>query len=108
MTDEPIASRIFNPDDQNAFARLSSDCNPMHLDQAFARRTQFGAPVVHGIHHLAWAANAVLHSHPFNVSNIRARFLQPLYLGEPASVRIRDRTEKQIEFEILAANTPVA
>ncbi len=50
MTDEPLASRSFSLDDQTAFARLSSDCNPMHLDEAFARRTQVGAPVVHGIH----------------------------------------------------------
>ena len=45
---------------------------------------------------------------PFTVANIRARFLQPLYLDE---VRIRphpDRTDSQIEFEIVAADTVVA
>jgi hypothetical protein len=108
MTDEPLVSRIFDLNDQIAFARLSSDWNPMHLDQAFARRTQVGAPVVHGIHNLAWAANAVLQSYPLKVSNIRARFLQPLYLDELASVRICDRPDKQIEFEIVAANTSIA
>src|ERR1700730_10074239 len=108
MTDEPRATRIFTLDDQMAFARLSSDWNPMHLDQAFARRTQVGAPVVHGIHNLAWAADAVLHSYPLKVANIRARFLQPLYLDELASVRIRDRTDRQIEFEVVAANAVVA
>ena len=108
MTDEPLASRIFSLDDQIAFARLSSDWNPMHLDQAFARRTQVGAPVVHGIHNLAWAADAVLRSYPLKVANIRARFLQPLYLDERASVRIRDRTDQHIEFEIVAANTVIA
>src|SRR5271163_1362538 len=101
MTDEPLTSRIFGPDDQTAFAKLSSDFNPMHLDQNFARRTQVGAPVVHGIHNFAWAANAVLQSHPLKVVNIRARFLQPLYLDETASVQIRDRTDKRIEFEII-------
>jgi hypothetical protein len=64
--------------------------------------------VVHGIHNLAWAANAVLLSHPLKVANIRARFLQPLYLDETASVQIRDRTDTRIEFEIVAANTAVA
>jgi NAD(P)-dependent dehydrogenase (short-subunit alcohol dehydrogenase family) len=108
MTDEQLASRIFSLDDQLAFARLSSDWNPMHLDQAFARRTQVGAPVVHGIHNLAWAADAVLRSHPLGVANIRARFLQPLYLDEPASIRIRDWTDRHIEFEIVAANAVVA
>jgi NAD(P)-dependent dehydrogenase (short-subunit alcohol dehydrogenase family) len=108
MTDDFLTSRTFSLNDQIAFARLSSDWNPMHLDQAFARRTQVGAPVVHGIHNLAWAANAVLQSNPLKVENIRARFLQPLYLDETASIRIRDRTATRVEFEVVAANTVVA
>jgi NAD(P)-dependent dehydrogenase (short-subunit alcohol dehydrogenase family) len=108
MADKPLASRSFSLDDQTAFARLSSDWNPMHLDKAFARRTQVGEPVVHGIHNLAWAADAVLRRLPRKVANIRARFLQPLYLDEPASIRIRDQNDGQIEFEVVAANTVVA
>ncbi len=108
MTDAPLPGRSFSPDDQTAFARLSSDWNPMHLDAAFARRTQMGAPVVHGIHTLAWAADAVLRRFPLKVANIRARFLQPLYLNEPASIRIREQNDRQIEFEVVAANTVVA
>lgn len=108
MTDEPLASRSFGLNDQVAFARISSDWNPIHLDPAFARRTQFGALVVHGIHHLAWAANAVLRSYPLKIVNVRARFLQPLYLDEPAQVRVRDRSDTQIEFEVVVANTVVA
>jgi acyl dehydratase/NAD(P)-dependent dehydrogenase (short-subunit alcohol dehydrogenase family) len=108
MTDELLTSRSFGMNDQIAFAGLSSDWNPIHLDQGFARRTQVGAPIVHGIHNLAWAADAVLQIHPLKVANIRARFLQPLYLDEPAAVRIRDRTDRQIEFEVVVANTVVA
>jgi NAD(P)-dependent dehydrogenase (short-subunit alcohol dehydrogenase family) len=108
MTDAWLTSRIFGLNDQIGFAGLSSDWNPMHLDLAFARRTQVGAPVVHGIHNLAWAADAVLRSHPLKVATIRARFLQPLYLDELASVRIRDRTDSQIEFEVVAADIAVA
>ena len=104
----PLASRCFSLEDQIAFAKLSSDWNPMHLDQAFARRTQVGAPVVHGIHNLVWAADAALRAFPIRVANIRARFLQPLYLDEPASVRIKERTNQQIEFEIVAADIVVA
>jgi len=105
---EALASRSFSPDDQIAFARLSSDWNPMHLDRAFARRTQVGAPVVHGIHHLAWSADAVLRRFSLEVANIRARFLQPLYLDETAHVRILKRTDRQIEFEVVAADSVVA
>src|SRR6202051_3438657 len=108
MTNEPLASRSFGPGHQVAFARLSSDWNPMHLDHAFARRSQMGAPVVHGIHTLAWAADAVLRCQPFGIANLRARFLQPLYLDETAAVRSRDRTDQRIEIEVVAANTVVA
>jgi 3-hydroxybutyryl-CoA dehydratase len=36
-------------DDVRAFARLSGDTNPLHLDAAFAATTMFGKPVVHGL-----------------------------------------------------------
>jgi NAD(P)-dependent dehydrogenase (short-subunit alcohol dehydrogenase family) len=108
MADQPLPSRVFNLNDQVAFARLSSDWNPVHLDPAFARRSQFGAPIVHGIHSLAWAANTVLHCSPRKLASIHARFLQPLYLDEPAFVRIRNRSDSRIELEIVAADTVAA
>lgn len=104
----PLTSRAFSMDDQRAFAKLSSDFNPVHLDSAFARRSQAGAPIVHGIHTLAWSANAVLQCFPLAVANMRARFPQPLYLDEPASVSIKERTDTKIEFEVTAAGTAVA
>ncbi|RYD86011.1 MAG: SDR family NAD(P)-dependent oxidoreductase [Verrucomicrobiaceae bacterium] len=36
--------------DSQAFARLSGDFNPLHVDPVAARRLQFGACVVHGVH----------------------------------------------------------
>ena len=44
----------FSLDDQVAFAKLSGDYNPVHLDPLKARRTRFGYPVVHGIHLMLW------------------------------------------------------
>jgi acyl dehydratase len=49
-----LASRTFDASDQQRFAGASGDFNPMHLDPVAARRTQAGAPVVHGVHLLLW------------------------------------------------------
>lgn len=40
----------FSMEDQHAFARLSGDYNPAHVDPVEARRTVFGGVVVHGVH----------------------------------------------------------
>ena len=108
MMDEPLASRAFTMEDQLAFARLSRDRNPMHLDANFARRTQAGAPIVHGIHHLLWAMDTVLRSSSFDVQSIKVRFLQPLFLDEIARIEIRKQTETAINLEVIAAGTVIA
>jgi acyl dehydratase len=41
-------SRTFSADDVEGFARLTGDRNPLHFDEAFARRTRAGGLVVQG------------------------------------------------------------
>jgi acyl dehydratase len=105
MTVQPLASRLFTLNDQLEFARLSSDRNPVHLDADFARRTQMGAPVVHGIHSMLWALEMVLASSPFEIADLHVRFPQPLYLDEIAQVRVSSRTEASVRIEVMAAGT---
>ena len=38
----------FNQSDVNTFAQITGDNNPIHLDAAFAAKTVFGKPIVHG------------------------------------------------------------
>jgi acyl dehydratase/NAD(P)-dependent dehydrogenase (short-subunit alcohol dehydrogenase family) len=109
MTSSPaIASRSFTLHDQREFARLSGDFNPLHLDAQFARRTQMGAPVVHGVHTLLWALESVLRKESFALANIRVRFHQPLFLDETAQVRIAARTDTAIDLDVAAAGTTIA
>lgn len=42
-------SRTFGPRDVEAFAAVSGDANPLHLDPDFAATTPFGRPIVHGM-----------------------------------------------------------
>ena len=46
-------------EDSLAFAALSGDRNPLHVDPVAARRTQFGSTVVHGIHAVLKAMDAL-------------------------------------------------
>jgi len=52
-----MPQRVFTSDDQLAFAKLSGDYNPLHLDPVLARRLLFGRQVVHGLHALLWSLN---------------------------------------------------
>ena len=49
--------RYFNLDDQIAFAEISGDYNPIHLDDLIARRSIFGETIVHGMHLILWVLN---------------------------------------------------
>jgi acyl dehydratase len=42
-------SRVIRREDVEAFAALSGDRNPLHLDAEYAARTEFGQPVAHGM-----------------------------------------------------------
>ena len=41
-------TREFSTDEVKAFAELSSDKNPIHLDEGFANQSVFGRRIVHG------------------------------------------------------------
>jgi acyl dehydratase/NADP-dependent 3-hydroxy acid dehydrogenase YdfG len=77
-----LATRRFGASDQLAFAALSGDYNPMHLDALAARRTQAGAPVVHGMHALLWALDALAAADLIGpgLCEIRAQFRKFTYL----------------------------
>ena len=85
-----ISERIFSFEDQEKFAQLSGDCNPMHMDALAARRTQAGAPVVHGMHLLLWSLNSVLRQHPEmnGIQKIRAQFQKFVLVGEQAAAEV--------------------
>jgi acyl dehydratase len=51
----------FSPAGQAAFARLSGDYNPIHMDDVVARRLLFGASFIHGIDALLWCLDLLCH-----------------------------------------------
>lgn len=48
-TDTLVLERVLTQSDFDAFAELSGDDNPIHVDEAFSAQTRFGRMVSHGM-----------------------------------------------------------
>lgn len=48
MSRRAVLEKSFSQADFDAFARLSGDDNPIHVDPEFSARTRFGKTVAHG------------------------------------------------------------
>jgi NAD(P)-dependent dehydrogenase (short-subunit alcohol dehydrogenase family) len=87
----------FGAVDQERFAAISGDRNPLHLDPVVARRTQAGERVVHGMHAVLWALEALA----------RAGFLA----ARPAALRVRFRKfmplDRDVGLRVMRRNGPV-
>jgi NAD(P)-dependent dehydrogenase (short-subunit alcohol dehydrogenase family) len=95
-------SRIFTIADQQEFARLSGDYNPIHLDEIAARRTPAGAPIVHGMHAAIWALDLIAEKHPASkIESVNVRFGRFIYLDDPVELRLVQRTQSAARFELI-------
>ena len=96
-----LLQRRFSAQDQRDFARLSGDANPMHVDAIEARRTLMGAPVVHGVHLVLAALEAIcgrrgLDARPMAAS---ARFPRPVLVGERVEFSIANSDAQRAHIE---------
>ena len=83
-------TRTIQSADLAAFADLTGDDNPLHLDQEFASRTPFGKPIAHGLLGLSLVAglgshSPLMHTAAF-VRIVDWRFVKPVYVGDTVHV----------------------
>jgi acyl dehydratase len=103
-----LAERVFTEADQARFAALSGDRNPMHLDAVLARRTQAGAPVVHGVHLVLWGLDALARSEPPPpLHRLKAQFKHFAAVNESVGVTAT-RTEGGVILRFTAAGMTIA
>ena len=101
-----MATRVFTAGDQEEFAEWSGDRNPMHMDALAARRTQAGAPVVHGMHLLVWSLDALLREHEElgaagrGLRRIRAQFQKFVLVGETAEVELASARADSVRWVV--------
>ena len=82
--------RTVSEADIMAFATNSGDCNPLHIDRAYAQSTAYGERIVHGAFQVGLASALIgMHLPGRNVllAGINARFPAPLYY--PGRVLVR-------------------
>ncbi len=100
-------TRTITEEDVQAFARLTGDTNPLHLDDAFARTTQLGRRVAHGFL-AAGLISAVLGTQLPGPGAIyleqRLRFLKPVFPGDTVTAQV-EVTGYQPEKGIVTLNT---
>lgn len=80
---------LVDADRQEKFATLSGDYNPLHIDVLQARRSQFGARVVHGVHLVLAGLDllATAMNKPCRVVSLDAQFRSAVLVGEAVWVR---------------------
>ena len=82
-------SHIINAEDIDLFAHVSTDKNPIHIDEEYAARTPFGGRVAHGIM-IASMISAVLGNdlpgHGSIYLGQTLKFLAPVRIGDMITV----------------------
>ncbi|MFA0036552.1 MaoC family dehydratase [Vibrio chagasii] len=99
------------------FASISEDYNPIHLDEDFAKTTQFERPIVHGM--LASSLiSGLLASKVPGAGSIylgqSLKFLRPIFVGETVTAKVEvisvreDKPIAVISTQVLSSNGEVA
>jgi NAD(P)-dependent dehydrogenase (short-subunit alcohol dehydrogenase family) len=106
-TPQILAQRSFSTADQDWFAALTHDRNPMHVDPLAARRTQFGLPVVHGVHTLLWALDVLGAQRPgFRPAGLQARFVKPVLVGDTVALTVAGDKPGDLTLQVSAGGLP--
>jgi NAD(P)-dependent dehydrogenase (short-subunit alcohol dehydrogenase family) len=105
-----LASRIFSYLDQEFFARLSGDANPLHMDAVAARRSVVGGVVVHGVHTLLWALEVLAQQavRPAGLQSLDVRFPKAVYLGDEVELTLQSATDSEIRLRAAVGDRHVA
>jgi NAD(P)-dependent dehydrogenase (short-subunit alcohol dehydrogenase family)/acyl dehydratase len=100
----------FTPAQQEFFASVSADVNPMHMSSVAARRTQSGRTVVHGIHEVVRAMDlyASANSGLPLPTKIAVRFPNPVYVGDTVEIVRLDAAAPQLRLQVQVDGTVTA
>lgn len=89
--DSASLSKTITEQDIEAFARISMDDNPLHLDEAYARTSIFGGRVAHGLLVSSFISAVIARKLP-GVGSIylsqELQFLKPVFIGDTITATV--------------------
>ena len=95
-------SKMITDEDVRAFAQVTGDYNPVHLDDDFAQKTRFGRRIAHGMLSASLISAVLANQLPGQGTVYLSQTLQfvaPVYLGDTVTARVtvtRVREDKPI------------
>lgn len=109
--DTDSVTKTITDDDIRAYAQLTGDNNPVHLDEAFARTTRFGRRIAHGMLSAGLISAVLANKLPGTGTVYLSQslsFVAPVYPGDTITARVtvtRVREDKPIvTLETLCTN----
>ena len=96
------AGRTITESDIVAFAGLSGDFNPMHVDAEYSRKTQFGQRVAHGLLGLSVASGLAVQTGILEGTVLFFRevdewkFIKPILIGDSIYVEMQVLEKKEM------------
>ena len=89
--DAAEVSKTITDDDVRAFAELTGDRNPVHLDESYASTTRFGRRIAHGMLGASLISTVLASELPGRGTiylSQTLRFTAPVYLGDTVTARV--------------------
>ncbi len=102
-------ARTISAQEVAEFARLTGDCNPLHMDETFARTTRFGARVVHGMlvaSHFSTLIGMYLPGRRALYVGQDLAFVRPVHIGDTIRV-VGEVVQKSTATRMLMLKTEV-
>ncbi len=102
-------SKTLTKEDVVLFARTSGDINPVHLDEAYAKTTEFGECIGHGMWSGALISAAIATTLPGPGSIYRSqsiKFMKPVKIGDTLTVHL-NVTEKKDRVRLVTIDCNV-
>ena len=87
--DTASLSKTITDNDIRAFAEVSCDYNPLHLDEAFAQQTRFGKRIAHGMLSASLISAVLANELPGSIYlGQTLQFVAPVFLGDTVEARV--------------------